>query len=416
MKTLVINAGSSSIKYQLFDMESNFVLAAGLAERIGEPQGRIKYRVSKGVQNQEIIRDLEIKDHRQGLLKVVDLLTDAEFGVITSPSEIQAVGHRVVHGGDKFSQPAVINGEVRATIKELSPLAPLHNPANLTGIEVATEVFPEATQVAVFDTAFHQTMPAKAYRYAIPQNLYEEHRIRSYGFHGTSHLFVSKKAIEYLGKPAEETKLITLHLGNGASVAAVSGGQSADSSMGFSPLPGLMMGTRSGDIDPAIVFYLGRNLGMSFDEIDTLLNKKSGLIGICGDNDLRDIQNRREEGDPAATLALEMYAYRVKKYIGAYVAALNGLDALIFTAGAGENNAAVRWLSCLGLDYIGISVDQDKNDQGVIGEVTEIQTAGSRVKVLIIPTNEELEIAQQTLAVIQSTNPVNPSSKSPLTS
>jgi len=333
MKTLVINAGSSSIKYQLFDMASSTVLAAGLVERIGESVGRIKHRVSDGDQNQEIIQELKIKDHRQGLLKVVALLTDIQIGVIAAPSEIQAVGHRVVHGGDKFSHPTVITAEVRATIEELSPLAPLHNPANLTGIEVATEVFPDATQVAVFDTAFHQTMPAKAYRYAIPQNLYDDHRIRSYGFHGTSHLFVSKMAIDYLNKTEEETKIITLHLGNGASVAAVLGGRSIDSSMGFSPLPGLMMGTRSGDIDPAIVFYLGRNLGMSYDEIDMMLNKKSGLVGICGDNDLRDIQHRRAIGDPAASLALEMYSYRVKKYIGAYIAALNGLDALVFTAG-----------------------------------------------------------------------------------
>jgi acetate kinase len=245
-------------------------------------------------------------------------------------------------------------------------------------------------------------MPAEAYRYAIPQNLYDEHRIRSYGFHGTSHLFVSKKAIEYLKKPAKDTKIITLHLGNGASIAAIQGGKSIDSSMGFSPLPGLMMGTRSGDIDPAIVFYLGRNMGMSYGEIDTLLNKKSGLIGICGDNDLRDIQHRRADGDPAAILALEMYSYRVKKYIGAYIAVLNGLDALVFTAGAGENNNTVRWLSCLGLDHLGIALDKEKNDRGVLEEVTEIQCAASKVKVLIIPTNEELEIAQQTLAIIQS--------------
>ena len=402
MKTLVINAGSSSIKYQLFNMESSKVLAAGLAERIGESLGRIKHRVSDVNQNQEIIQDLKIKDHRQGLLKIVELLTDTQFGVIETPAEIRAVGHRVVHGGEKFSQPTVITAEVRATIKELSPLAPLHNPANLTGIEVATEVFPQATQVAVFDTAFHQTMPAKAYRYAIPQTLYDDHRIRSYGFHGTSHLYVSKIAIDYLRKPSNNTKIITLHLGNGASVAAVHDGKSIDTSMGFSPLPGLMMGTRSGDIDPAIVFYLGRNLGMSVDEIDTLLNKKSGLIGICGDNDLRDIQKRKEDGDPSATIALEMYSYRVKKYIGAYVAALNGLDALVFTAGAGENNSAVRWLSCMGLNYLGIALDKSKNDRGVVGTVTEIQNAESKVKVLIIPTNEELEIAQQTLNLIQA--------------
>jgi acetate kinase len=402
MKTLVINAGSSSIKYQLFDMENQEVLAAGLVERIGEPSGRIKHRIDPEGRKQEIIRDLAIANHGKGLKLVVELLTDADFGVITAPTEIEAIGHRVVHGGDKFSETTIITNEVKAAIKELSPLAPLHNPANLTGIEVATEVFPEATQVAVFDTAYHQTMPAEAYRYAIPQEMYDEHRIRSYGFHGTSHLFVSRKAIEYLGKPVEDTKIITLHLGNGASVTAVRGGQSIDSSMGFSPLPGLMMGTRCGDIDPAIVFFLGRNLGMRNDEIDALLNKKSGLMGICGDNDLRDIQLRREAGDPAATLALEMYGYRVKKYIGAYIAALNGVDALVFTAGAGENNSAVRWQSCFGLENLGIQLDEAKNKQGVTGEVTEIQTTSSPIKVLIIPTNEELEIAQQTLAVIES--------------
>jgi acetate kinase len=402
MKTLVINAGSSSIKYQLFDMGNQNVLAAGLVERIGESVGRIRHRVDPEGEKQEIIRDRTIEDHGKGLKLVVDLLTDADFGVITTPSEIEAIGHRVVHGGDKFSQTTIIDDEVKAAIKALSPLAPLHNPANLTGILVATEVFPEATQVAVFDTAFHQTMPPEAYRYAIPQEYYDKYRIRSYGFHGTSHLFVSRKAIEYLGKPVEDTKIITLHLGNGASVAAVKGGQSIDTSMGFSPLPGLMMGTRSGDIDPAIIFYLGRNLGMSYDEIDNLLNKKSGLMGICGDNDLRDIQLRRTAGDPAATLALEMYSYRVKKYIGAYMVALNGVDALVFTAGAGENNDTVRWLSCLGLENLGIELDEEKNKGGVTGEVTEIQTLNSLVKVLIIPTNEELEIAQQTLAVIQS--------------
>lgn len=402
MKTLVINAGSSSIKYQLFDMESSIVLAAGLAERIGESHGRIKHRLPNSDQNQEIILDIKINDHRQGLFKIVELLTDSRFGVIESPKEIQAIGHRVVHGGDKFSQPTVITEDVRATIKELSHLAPLHNPANLTGIEVATEVFPKATQVAVFDTAFHQTMPANAYRYAIPQTLYDDHRIRSYGFHGTSHLYVSNIAIDYLGIPVEKSRIITLHLGNGASVTAVKGGKSVDTSMGFSPLPGLIMGTRSGDIDPAIVFYLGRNMGMSFDEIDSLLNKKSGLIGICGDNDLRDIQKRSEDGDPSAQLAMEMYSYSIKKYIGAYVAALNGLDALVFTAGAGENNSAVRWLSCLGIEYLGVSLDHEKNKQGVVGTVTEIQDFASKVKVLIIPTNEELEIAEQTMTLIKA--------------
>lgn len=402
MKTLVINAGSSSIKYQLFELENHKVLAVGLVERIGELAGRIKHQRLESDQKLEIIRDLKIKDHRQGMLDVVNLLTDAEFGVIDSTSEIQAVGHRVVHGGDKFSQPTVITAEVRAAIEELSSLAPLHNPANLTGIEVASEIFPKATQVAVFDTAFHQTMPPQAYRYAIPQDLYDQHRIRSYGFHGTSHLFVSKKAIDYLGKSVEATNIISLHLGNGASVTAVQGGKSIDTSMGFSPLPGLMMGTRSGDIDPAVVFYLGRNLNMTYDEIDRLLNKMSGLMGICGDNDLRDIQSRRAKGDPSAALAMDMFTYRVKKYIGAYFATMNGIDALVFTAGAGENNNIVRWLSCLGLEHLGIVLDEMKNDRGVVGDVTEIQARGSKVKVLIIPTNEELEIAQQTRTVIQA--------------
>jgi acetate kinase len=400
MKILVINAGSSSIKYQVFDMKGPQALAAGIVERIGEPNGRIKHQLLDVDSTRETIQDKKINNHHQGLNDIVELLTDSNFGIIETTSEITAVGHRVVHGGDKFSQPTIITDQVRNAIKDLSPLAPLHNPANLTGIEVASEIFPGSTQVAVFDTAFHQTMPAKAYRYAIPQNLYQEHRIRSYGFHGTSHLYVSKKAINYLKKPIEDTKIITLHLGNGASAAAIQGGKSIDSSMGFSPLPGLMMGTRSGDIDPAIVFYLGRNLNMSYDEIDNLLNKKSGLIGICGDNDLRDIQERQAGGDPTAILALDMYCYRVKKYIGAYYASLNGLDALVFTAGAGENNNAVRWLTCLGLENLGICLDKRRNDRGIVGQVTEIQNPKCRVKVLIIPTNEELEIAEQSLAVI----------------
>jgi acetate kinase len=309
----------------------------------------------------------------------------------------------VVHGGERFSQPTLIDDEVRATIKDLIPLAPLHNPPNLMGIDVASEMFPQAIQVAVFDTAFHQTMPPAAFRYAIPNALYEEHSIRSFGFHGTSHNYVSKEAIRYLGKPAEDTNLITLHLGNGCSATAVRGGQSVDSSMGFSPLPGLMMGSRSGDIDPAIVFHLGTSLGMSFKEIDTLLNKKSGLIGISGDNDLRDIERRQEAGDPQAKLALEMYTYRIKKYIGAYMAALGRVDALVFTAGVGQNSPYVRWHSCAGLENLGIMIDAGKNENGSSDPVTEIQSAQSKIKVLVIPTNEELEIAKQASAVVQAT-------------
>jgi len=402
MKTLVINAGSSSIKYQLFEMENIAVLAAGLVERIGEAAGSVTHKVTYNGQIQEVTRDLLIPDHRQGLTLVVDLLSDPDFGVIASPAEIEAVGHRVVHGGDKFSQPTIITEEVKETIRELIPLAPLHNPANLSGIEVASEVFPGAVQVAIFDTAFHQTMPPAAYRYAIPNKLYEEQRIRSYGFHGTSHLYVSRKAIEHLAVPIAETRIITLHLGNGASITAVRGGKSVDSSMGFSPLPGLMMGTRSGDIDPAIVFFLHRNLGLSVDEIDRMLNKKSGLFGICGDNDLRDIERRVTEGDADAQLALEMYTYRIKKYIGTYTAALGGLDAIVFTAGVGEKSATVRRMACENLEYLGIQLDAEKNTRGATAPVTEIQSKTSRVKVLIIPTNEELEIARQTAEVLQN--------------
>ncbi len=397
MKILVINSGSSSIKYQLFDMPGATAAAGGLVERIGEPTGRVRYWSQAGA---KIEREMPIADHRQGLMQVVDLLLDEQDGVIGSAAEITAVGHRVVHGGEKFSQPTVIDAEVMDTIRELIPLAPLHNPANLSGIEVAREIFPEAVQAAVFDTAFHQTMPPRAYRYAIPNALYEEEHIRVYGFHGTSHLYVSKMALEHLGKPAAETNLISLHLGNGASMTAVAGGKSIDTTMGFSPLPGLIMGTRSGDLDPAVIFYLSERLDMSIPEIDRLLNKQSGLLGLTGVNDVRDIQARSEAGDMAAALALEMYAYRIKKYIGAYTAVLGHLDAIIFTAGVGQNSSAVRQLVCANMESLGIVLDEKKNAAGVTGPVTEIQAGNGRVQILIIPTNEELEIASQTYALV----------------
>ena len=402
MKILVINSGSSSIKYECFDLQLGISLAEGLVERIGEQTSRIKHLVTKGSQKNEFVDDTVIRDHRQGLEQVAKLLMDAKLGVITKSQEINAIGHRVVHGGERFSQPTVINDEVRAAIQDLIPLAPLHNPANLTGIEVATEIFPQAVQVAVFDTAFHQTMPPEAYRYAIPDELYQEHSIRSFGFHGTSHFYVCKAAIKHLGTPVDQTNLITAHLGNGASIAAVRGGKSIDTSMGFSPLPGLMMGSRCGDIDPTIVFFLGTKLGMSFDEIDNVLNKKSGLIGISGDNDLRDIERRQAEGDPQAQLALDMYTYRITRYFGAYLAALGRIDALVFTAGVGEKSPYVRWHACQGLAALGIQLDPEKNERGATGAVTEIQHANSAVKVLVIPTNEELEIAQQTAALLES--------------
>ncbi len=397
MKILVINSGSSSIKYQLFEMPGATAAAGGLVERIGEPVGRVLYWSRAGAR---VEREMPIADHRQGLAQAVALLLDEERGVIGAAGEITAVGHRVVHGGEKFSRPAVIDAEAMDAIRELIPLAPLHNPANLSGIEVAREIFPEAAQIAVFDTAFHQTMPPRAYRYAIPDALYEEEHIRVYGFHGTSHLYVGKMAIEHLGKPAAETNLISIHLGNGASMTAVAGGKSVDTTMGFSPLPGLIMGTRSGDIDPAVIFYLSERLEMSVPEIDRLLNKQSGLLGLTGANDVRDIQARREAGDAAATLALEMYAYRVKKYIGAYTAVLGRVDAVIFTAGVGQNSPAVRRLVCANMESLGIVLDEAKNAAGATGPVTEIQGENGRVKILIIPTNEEREIASQTYALV----------------
>lgn len=399
MKILVINSGSSSIKYQLFEMDKKAALTTGLVERIGLDGSRIKHKIFRNGDAAEVIKEIPIKNHQQGLERVAELLMDSEVGVIESPAEIAAVGHRTVHGGERFNSTTIITDEVVAKMRELIPLAPLHNPANLEGIEVARQIFPQATQVAVFDTAFHQTMPAAAYRYAIPNNYYTEHGIRAYGFHGTSHLFVSKAAAEYLGKPVADTNVITAHLGNGCSITAIRGGRSVDTSMGFSPLPGLMMGTRSGDIDPAIIYYLGTKLGMPLADIDKLLNKQSGLLGVSGNSDLRDIEARQANGDAEAQLALDMYTYRIKKYIGAYVAVLGRVDALVFTAGVGENSPYVRQHSCAGLENMGIKLDAAKN-RSDSRALREISTADSPVKVLVVPTNEELEIANQTLAAI----------------
>ncbi len=399
MKILVINAGSSSRKYQLFDLPDGGVLTAGLVERIGEASSRVNHTVFRNGESHKITRDLPLKDHRAGLQQVAELLMDAEVGVIADAAEIDAVGHRVVHGGEQFSQTTVITPDVKFAIERLSPFAPLHNPPNLQGITVAEEVFPDAVQVAVFDTAFHQTMPPHAYRYAIPNEFYDEHGIRVYGFHGTSHLYVSRRAAEMLGKSPAETNVITAHLGNGASMAAVAGGRSIDTSMGFTPLPGLMMGSRCGDLDPAVVYYLGTKLGKSFDEIDRILNKQSGLIGITGVNDLRDIESRAAAGDAQAELALEMYAYRIKKYIGAYAAALGRVDALVFTAGVGENSDTIRARACAGLENLGFRLDAAKN-AGRKKTATAIHAEGSPVKIFVIPTNEELEIARQAYEVV----------------
>jgi len=381
MKILVINTGSSSIKYQLFEMSGPTVLAAGVLERIGEAGG--------------------LRDHRAGMENIVRLLTDPKRGVIHDASEIAAVGHRVVHGGEDFREPAIIDESVLAAIRRNVPLAPLHNPANLVGIEVARALFPGVPQVAVFDTAFHQTLPPRAFHYGLPRKLYEQHRIRRYGFHGSSHQFVAKEAARLLGRPLTELNMITIHLGNGASITAIAKGQSVDTSMGMTPLEGLLMGTRSGDLDPSILFHLAEFFSMSVGEIHNLLNQQSGLKGICGENDMREILKLRAAGDRLAALAVEIYTYRIKKYIGAYYAVLGEVDALVFTAGVGENAPEIREAACAGLQRLGIVIDPKKNAEASASP-REIQSTRSQVKVLVIPTNEELEIARQTLEVLQT--------------
>jgi acetate kinase len=381
MKILVINTGSSSIKYQLFDLARDAVLASGVLERIGEEAG--------------------VRDHRAGMEQIVRSLTDPGQGVIRAAAEIAAVGHRVVHGGEAFRRPVLIDEQVLAAIRQNVPLAPLHNPANLVGIEVARSLFPGVPQVAVFDTAFHQTLPPRAFRYGLPRELYERHRIRRYGFHGSSHQYVAKEAARRLGRPLAELNLITIHLGNGASITAIAKGQSVDTSMGMTPLEGLLMGTRSGDLDPSILFHLAEFFSMTVGEIHNLLNQQSGLKGICGENDMREILKRRAAGDKLAALAVEIYTYRIKKYIGAYYAVLGEVDALVFTAGVGENAPEIREQACAGLQRLGIALDPEKNADPS-GGLREIQSTESSVKVLVIPTNEELEIARQTLEVLQA--------------
>lgn len=398
MNILVINTGSSSIKYQLFRMPSQDPACSGLVERIGLGDSIITHKIYREGQEAEIRETLEIKDHEAGLREVNRLLTDKAIGVIGDPAEIEAVGHRVVHGGEDFAATTVITAEVKEKIRELFSLAPLHNPANYLGIQVAEKIFSAATQVAVFDTAFHQRMPEKAFRYAIPKKLYTVQKIRAYGFHGTSHKYVSRKAMDYIGK--EDAKLITIHLGNGCSMAAVDAGRSVDTSMGFGPLSGLVMGTRSGDIDGSVIFHMLNEQGHSPAEVGEILNKQSGLKGLGGSSDMRDITAAVESGDSDARMALDIYCYRIKKYIGAYTAVLNGLDALVFTAGVGENAALVRELACNGLEYLGISLDKEKN-QARSRDIRDISNESSRVKILVIPTNEELEIVNQCWELLQ---------------
>jgi len=396
----VINSGSSSIKYQLFNMDGGAVLASGAIERIGETEGLHRHRIHKGSDVTESRYQQCVADHREGLSRIGALLR--ESGAVTELSELFAIGHRVVHGGEFFREPTLINAAVLKRIRDMIPLAPLHNPANVMGIEVAMQQAPDIPQVAVFDTAFHQSIPAHAWRYALPDRLYTEYCVRRYGFHGTSHGYVAKQAAAFLGKPLASLKLITLHLGNGASAAAIAQGQSVDTSMGMTPLEGLIMGTRCGDMDPAIHFYLARTTGLGNDEIESLLNKESGLKGICGTNDMREVHRLAEAGDAQARLALDMYCYRIKKYIGAYYAALGRLDAVVFTGGIGENAAWVREQCCAGLETLGIALDTQKNSSSS-SEAFDIHRETYPVSLLVIPTNEELEIALQAVACIQNT-------------
>lgn len=398
MRVLVLNSGSSSIKYELFDMADRSMLAGGAAERIGDEGGLIVHgRLGAGGAFREESTSVDLADHAEALDRIVDLLREeGEPG-----REIQAIGHRVVHGGETFREPCVIDDRVIETIRELSPLAPLHNPANLLCIEVSMARQPGVPQVAVFDTAFHQTIPSRAYRYAVPERWHQSFGVRRYGFHGTSHAFVAKQAARFLGRPLDELNLIVLHLGNGASATAIANGKSVDTSMGLTPLEGLVMGTRGGDIDPGVIVHLARQARMSIDEIDADLNSASGLEGLSGVSDMRDALEREEAGDPRASLALEVYVYRIRKYIGAYMAVLGRVDAIVFTAGVGENSPDIRQRACDGLGVLGVELDEVRN-QARGEEARAIHRDGASISVLVVPTDEELEIAEQTLACVQA--------------
>lgn len=400
MNILVINCGSSSLKFQVIDTDTQKAIAKGLCERIGI-DGAITYENLRN-KTGKIKENTRIDDHKKAISLVLAALTDSKTGVIRSLSEIGAVGHRIVHGGENFTKSVLIDNDVINAIREVSELAPLHNPANLTGIEACRAMMPNTPMVAVFDTAFHQTMPPKAYMYAIPLNYYKDYKIRRYGFHGTSHKFVSTEVAKYLGKTPEELKTIVCHLGNGASVSAVQYGKCIDTSMGLTPLEGLIMGTRCGDLDPAVVDYIMGKTNMSAYEIDQMMNKDSGVYALSGNfsSDFRDLWKAREEGNKNAELALDAWAYRVAKYIGAYVAAMNGVDVICFTAGVGENDTKSRALIYQYLGYLGIEIDEEKNAK-TRGEIAEISKPESKVKVFVFPTNEELAIAQETLALVQ---------------
>jgi len=393
MKVLVLNSGSSSIKFQLIEMPSEKVNCSGIVERIGSNDAVLTYRAD----TKESTITLEISNHQIGLEIIANYLLDPINGVVQHANEIEAVGHRVVHGGDTYAETTIINDQVKDEIKEFSSLAPLHNPHNLKGIEMAGKIFPDAKQIAVFDTAFHQTIPIKARKFAIPNKFYEELGIKVYGFHGTSHKYVSEKASEHLRK--DDAKLISIHLGNGCSITAVRNGKSIDHSLGFGPSNGLIMGSRSGDIDHSLIFYLVNDLGYTLNQVNNLLIKESGMLGLTGYSDLRDIQVEAENGNADCKLALDMNAYRIKKYIGAYTAAMNGLDAIVFTAGIGENSALLRSMVCSDMQYLGIELDESKNVIKSSG-LRQVQSSAAAVKILIVPTNEELEIAKQAFQLL----------------
>ena len=396
MNVLVINCGSSSLKFQLINSESEEVLAKGLCERIGI-DGRLTYQPAGG---DKAVSDKAMPTHTEAIQFVIDALTDSETGVVKSLDEIGAVGHRVVHGGEKFANSVVITEDVLKAIEECNDLAPLHNPANLIGINACQKLMPNTPMVAVFDTAFHQTMPEKAYLYGLPYEYYEKYGVRRYGFHGTSHSFVSKHAAEFLGLDFENSKIIVAHLGNGASISAVLNGKCVDTSMGLTPLEGLVMGTRSGDIDPAIMEYIAKKENLDIAGVMNVLNKKSGVLGVSNNlsSDFRDLEDGMNNGNKFAKAAMEVFCYRVAKYIGSYVAAMNGVDAIAFTAGIGENSGTVRAMVLENLEYLGIAVDEEANKKR--GEDLVISTADSKVKVAVIPTNEELAIARETVALV----------------
>ena len=397
MKILVLNCGSSSIKYALYNMDDKSVMTSGGAERVGLDGAFVKVKMPDGTKK-TVMHD--IPEHTEGVKFIFSLLTDPEIGVIKSLDEIDAVGHRMVHGGEKFNKSVVLNDEVLDVFKSVSDLAPLHNPANLKGVMAVSELMPGLPQVGVFDTAFHQTMPAHSYLYAIPYDLYKQYGVRRYGFHGTSHRYVSQRVCDFLGVKYEDKKIITCHIGNGGSIAAVENGRCVDTSMGLTPLEGLMMGTRSGDIDAGAVTFLQKKLGLDADGMSDLLNKKSGILGVTGiSSDMREIEDAIEHGNERAKMGLDMYNYRIKKYIGAYAAAMGGCDIIVFTAGVGENQYSTREAACEGLEYMGVKLDVEKN-KTIRGEEAVISTPDSKVTVCVIPTDEELMIATDTMNLL----------------